>query len=120
MSDYKYIDMTYLNDLAMGSNDFMIEMLESFTKTTPESIQTMKNSVGSEDWKIIGGLAHKLKTSYSFMGMDNMVTLSKTLQDLGLEGEGVEKIPGMIEEMHQEYIKAETELLLELDKLKND
>ena len=120
MGDYKHIDMTYLNDLAMGSNDFMIEMLESFTKTTPESIKTMKESIASADWKTIGGLAHKLKTSYSFMGMDNMVTLSKTLQNFGLEGDNVDKIPGMINEMHEEYIKAEVELLLELDKLKND
>ena len=120
MSDYKHIDLTYLNDLAMGSNHFMIEMLESFTKTAPISIQTMKDSIASEDWRTIGGLAHKLKTSYSFMGMDNMVTLSKNLQNFGLNGESVTEIPNMITEMHEEYIKAEVELLLELDKLKND
>lgn len=120
MSEYKHIDMGYLNDLALGSNDFMIEMLESFTATTPVSIQKMKDCIPNGDWKTIGGLAHKLKTSYSFMGMDNMVTLSKTLQDLGMEGVNTSDIPSMINDMHEEYCKAEIELIAELDKLKNE
>jgi len=120
MSEYKHIDMGYLNDLALGSNDFIIEMLESFRATTPKSIQTMKDCVNNNDWKKIGGLAHKLKTSYSFMGMDNMVTLSKTLQDLGMAGENTTEIPNMINEMDEAYFKAEVELLIELNKLRND
>lgn len=120
MSDYQHIDMSYLNDLALGSNDFKIEMIESFTKTTPESIEKMKACVTENDWKTIGGAAHKLKTSYSFMGMDSMVTLSKELQDLGLAEENTTEIPNMIQTMADAYKLAEVELLIELNKLKND
>lgn len=119
MSDYQHINLSYLNELAMGSNSFIIEMLESFTNTTPGSIEKMKGCLATSDWKTIGSTAHKLKTSYSFMGMDNMVTLSKTLQDCGLAEERTDEMPAMITEMQEAYQKAEVELLIELNKLKN-
>ena len=118
MSAYQYIDLSYLEDLAMGSNDFKIEMLESFTRTTPESITKMLGCIENKDWKTLGGIAHKLKTSYSFMGMEDMVALSKELQDLGLEEQEVERIPAMVAQMKSAYEKAETELKEELAKLK--
>jgi len=119
MSEYQHIDMTYLDELALGSNEFKIEMVESFINTTPEAIQKMKEAINSGDWKVLGGIAHKLKTSFSFVGMENMVQLSKSLQDLGLAEEKVEEIPGMVEELSNTYSKAEIELKQELNKLQN-
>ena len=119
MGNYQFIDMSYLEELALGSNEFKIEMLESFLETTPESIFKMRSSITQGDWKAVGAMAHKMKTSFSFVGMENMVQLSKSLQDLGLAEEKTDEIPGMVEELAGTYAKAEVELKEELSKLQN-
>lgn len=119
MGSYQIIDMSYLEELALGSNEFKIEMIESFVETTPESIKKMKSSIESGDWKAVGAMAHKMKTSFSFVGMENMVQLSKKLQDLGLAEENTDQIPGMVNEVAETYAKAEVELKAELNELKN-
>lgn len=119
MGDYQFIDMSYLEDLALGSNEFKIEMLESFLNTTPESIDKMNRFISNGDWKGVGAIAHKMKTSFSFVGMGNMVQLSKKLQDLGLAGERTGEIAGMVTELADTYKKAEVELKQELSKLQN-
>lgn len=119
MSNYKNIDLSYLDELALGSNEFKIEMIESFITTTPESIETMKKSIEEGNWKTIGGLAHKMKTSFSFVGMENMVQLSKKLQDLGLAEEKTNEIPAMVSELASVYAEAEVELKAELQNLQN-
>lgn len=119
MGDYSYIDMSYLEELALGSNEFKIEMIESFVKSTPESITKMKDAMSIGDWKTLGAQAHKMKTSFSFVGMENMVQLSKKLQDMGLAEENVADIPEMVAELEDTYTKAEVELKQELNKLQN-
>ena len=118
MRKYQHIDLNYLNDLSLGSKDFMQELITSFIKTTPDSIAKMQDCIGKQDWQQIGGIAHKLKTSFSFMGMENMVKVSKVLQDLGLNNKGLDKIPALVEEVVKEYPLAEAELKEELLQLK--
>ena len=119
MGNYQIIDLSYLEELALGSKEFKIEMIESFVNTTPESISKMKDSIITKDWKTLGGIAHKMKTSFSFVGMENMVQLSKSLQDLGLAEERTNEIPAMVEELAGVYAQAEIELKQELNKLQN-
>lgn len=119
MGKYQYIDLNYLSDLSLGSKDFMQDILNSFIKTTPDSIAKMKESSENKDWQQVGGIAHKLKTSFSFVGMDRMVEVSKNLQDYGLNAKELDKIPALIEEMIQTYAKAEIELKEELLQLQH-
>lgn len=119
MGNYNTIDLSYLEEIALGSSEFKIEMIESFMKNTPEAISKMKKCISESDWKNLGSTAHKLKTSFSFVGMENMVQLSKTLQDLGLSEERTNEIPQMVEELAATYLQAEEELKQELQELKN-
>jgi HPt (histidine-containing phosphotransfer) domain-containing protein len=120
MGKYEYIDMSYLEELALGSNEFKAEMIESFLKSTPESITQMKEAISAANWKTVGRVAHKLKTSFSFVGMENMVQLSKEIQDASLEAQNIEEIPRMVEELADCYLKSEVELEKELEELKNN
>ena len=120
MGKYEYIDMSYLEELALGSDDFKVEMIESFLKSTPDSITKMKEAIAEANWKMVGVVAHKLKTSFSFVGMENMVQLSREIQDAGLEAQNIEEIPRMIEELADYYLKSEVELKKELEELKKN
>lgn len=118
MTDYKFIDLNYLNDLALGSKDFIEDMISSFLKNTPESIVRMETALVKSDWEQIGKIAHKVKTSFTFMGMEGTVTQAKTLQDFGLKGSNLEDIPGLISDIKEAYNNAEAELNVELTSLK--
>ncbi|MCX6182629.1 MAG: Hpt domain-containing protein [Bacteroidetes bacterium] len=119
MANYKHIDLNYLNDLSLGSKDFMEDIINSFLKTTPGSIEKMKECLVKQDWQQIGGIAHKLKTSYSFMGMSDMVEVSKELQECGLKVKELEKIPALLDQMTTAYGLAEVELKEELSQLQS-
>lgn len=112
--------MSYLEELALGNDDFKAEMIELFLKSTPESIKQMKEAISAANWKTVGGVAHKLKTSFSFVGMENMVQLSREIQDAGLESKNIEEIPRMVEELADYYLKSEVELKKELEELKKN
>lgn len=118
MTDYKFIDLNYLNDLALGSKDFMEDMISSFLKNTPESLNRMHAALKTSDWEQIGKTAHKLKTSFTFMGMEETVVKAKQLQDNGLNASNLEDIPQLIEDLQTAYNNAESELNVELSALK--
>ena len=119
MRKYQHIDLNYLIDLSLGSKDFMEDLIISFIKTTPDSISKMQECVAAKDWQQVGGIAHKLKTSFSFMGMETMVEVSKSLQEFGLNNKELEKIPALVEEVVKEYPLAEAELKQELSQLQH-
>lgn len=117
MAEFKYIDLNYLQDLALGSKDFMIDMISSFLKTTPDALEKLKKANEEGDWKKVGSVAHKLKTSFSFMGMEDTVETAKALQDFGLNEHSVDQIDGLIEKMIVDYNNAEGELQSELSNM---
>lgn len=118
MTDYQFIDLDYLNDLALGSEEFIEDMISSFIKNTPESITRMETALLKSDWEQIGKVAHKLKTSFTFMGMEETVVKAKTLQDNGLNSRNLEDVRGLIADIKLAYNNAESELNLELTSLK--
>lgn len=118
MTDYQFIDLDYLNDLALGSKEFTEDMISSFLKNTPESITRMETALVKSDWEQIGKIAHKLKTSFTFMGMEETVVKAKTLQDNGLNSRNLEDVPDLIADIKLAYNNAESELSLELTSLK--
>lgn len=117
MSEFKYIDLNYLKDLALGSKDFMVDMISSFLKTTPEAFERIEQALTESDWKKVGSVAHKLKTSFSFMGMDGTVELAKKVQDCGLNEENTDEIPALVESMVKDFNNAKGELEEELNNM---
>lgn len=118
MTDYQFIDLDYLNDLALGSKEFVEDMISSFLKNTPESITRMETALLKSDWEQIGKIAHKLNTSFTFMGMEETVVKAKALQNNGLKATNLEDIPGLISDIKLAYQNAESELSSELTSLK--
>ena len=117
MTSYKHIDLNYLEDLALGSKDFIEDMISSFLKSTPESLKKMEEALNKEDWNRVGSIAHKLKTSFSFMGREEPLKKAKALQDYGLNETNVELIPELVEDLNNAFHRAKSELEEELTSL---
>jgi HPt (histidine-containing phosphotransfer) domain-containing protein len=75
------LDLSFLYEIADGSNEFVIESIDMLLKQAPESLQSLDNSIKTQDWPAAAGAAHKLKPSMGFFGM---LISQQLLQDVEL------------------------------------
>ena len=64
------LDLSYLRDVASGSAEFMIEMIDIFLDQTPEYFEQLDAAVKAKDWKTTAEISHKIKPTLVFMGVD--------------------------------------------------
>ncbi len=92
-------NLDYLRGVCNGDVDFMQEMINTFITKTPEMLLGMRESVQSSDWSQVGSIAHKLKPSITFMGIDRVKQLVKDIEESGKERKNIEELPGMVESL---------------------
>ncbi|SRR5258708_432254 len=63
------LDLSFLYDIADGSNEFVIESIDMLLNQAPESLQSIGESLKTQDWPTAAAAAHKLKPSAGFFGM---------------------------------------------------
>ena len=107
-------DLSYLVSLCGNDDDFKTEMIETFLKNTPPLINDMKNYLLDSDWKKIGDIAHKMKPSFSFMGIHTAKELILNIERLGRQMEDVASISTMVLELESICNEAFSELETEL------
>ena len=68
---HQLINMHYLHDLSKGNTSFEKNMLEQFIAQLPEELSLLKKAVVAEDIPAIRASAHNLKTTVSFIGLED-------------------------------------------------
>ena len=81
MSDNQDFDLSFLYEIADGSNEFLVDSIDMFLQQTPELIKTIDTAIAAGDWSTAGGAAHKLKPNLGFFGMVNS---QATMQEIEL------------------------------------
>ncbi len=69
---YKYIDLTYLNDITDGNKEMIDELINIFIEQIPEFTEGFKEGFSNKDWNKIAAVAHKAKSSVISMGMNDL------------------------------------------------
>ncbi len=78
------IDLTYLKSLPGANDEFVKEMIDIFIEDTPKELDKIAKAIGDQDFAAIKRIAHKLKTSVSFMGLNQIVPLLKEMEAKGI------------------------------------
>lgn len=65
------VDLSYLKDVASGSDEFMIDMIDLFLDQTPAYFEQLEQFIIEEDWTKVADIAHKIKPTLAFMGVDS-------------------------------------------------
>jgi len=68
-NDYKIINLEYLSVMT-DNDDFMREILETFIAQVSEIQKSILSALSILDYKTLGGLVHKAKSSVSIIGME--------------------------------------------------
>jgi len=80
------IDLSYLRDVASGSDEFMIDMIDLFLDQTPLYFEQMEQHIQEEAWSKVADIAHKIKPTLAFMGVDSakdsMAEIEKNARNL--------------------------------------
>lgn len=80
------LDLSYLQDVASGSNEFMIDMIELFLNQTPGYFEQLDQLIKDENWPVVADIAHKIKPTLSFMGVESarggMAEIEKNARNL--------------------------------------
>ena len=63
------LDLTFLYEIADGSNEFIVESIDMLLQQTPEQLKNIGDAIKSNDWVAAAAAAHKLKPSMGFFGM---------------------------------------------------
>lgn len=105
-----HIDLTYLKQLSNGSNEFITQMISIFMVQTPEAIDLMYKYLQSSEWKLLKGVIHKMKPSFSFMGIKELETIAVSAEKYCETETDLDKLPGLIQRIKEVCSEALREL----------
>jgi HPt (histidine-containing phosphotransfer) domain-containing protein len=95
----KHIDLDYLRQISNGSNEFVLQMIAVFTEEIPGEIENLEKHLANQDWKSLRATAHKMKPSYSFMGVKELEELVHSVEEFTDEKKA--ELPGMIKSIRE-------------------
>lgn len=86
ISDQNF-DLTFLLEIADGSNEFIVESVELFLKQTPELMYAIDDAIRAKQWGAASQSAHKLKPNLGFFGMIDSQSLMQEVEAMCKTGE---------------------------------
>ncbi len=82
MADYtnQDLDLSLLNEIADGSDEFIVDTIDMFMQQTPVILQEIETGIAANDLPTAGAAAHKLKATLGFFGMLNTQALIQQIE----------------------------------------
>lgn len=117
MTENRLTDLTYLNDISMGDDSLVIEMVELFLENAPPTMENLKSHESEGNWEKLAAEAHKFKPTLSYMGMEDAKQLLIEIEQDAKKGTNLETIDTRIEELQSYCQKAYGELQSKLKQM---
>jgi HPt (histidine-containing phosphotransfer) domain-containing protein len=111
--EYKFINTEYLDSVSGGDPEIIRELVILFKEQSVEISGEMKSLFSAGNYKMLGLLAHKAKSSVSIMGMSDLAAMLKTFELQAREG----KEPHLYESYIARFQSETLEAIAELDDL---
>jgi HPt (histidine-containing phosphotransfer) domain-containing protein len=77
---FEYIDMSFINDMSGGDNEFLVQMLEIYFAAIPKEITALQEAVRNDDSNAVVFSAHKLKGSFNFIGNKQLTKMLEKIE----------------------------------------
>lgn len=88
MPDYSApnLDLTFLYEIADGSNEFIVESIDMFLQHTPALLREINEAIAAANWPVAAAAAHKLKPNLGFFGMLDSQALAQEVEYMAKTG----------------------------------
>lgn len=107
------VDLDYIYTISDNDRDFIKEMLTTFVKITPESIDAINNALETKNWKEMARLAHKIKPSILLLGIDEFSNLIREIEKISKNEIDLNSISVKVSQLN----KYSLEVLADIDDL---
>ncbi|MFM6954120.1 MAG: Hpt domain-containing protein [Sphingobacteriaceae bacterium] len=94
------LSLAYLQDIADGNAEFMIEMMDIFLKQTPEYLVQIEQALVLEDWQTVAEIAHKIRPTFAFIGADETKEQMARIETLARSGKDLAEIAPIFKQTH--------------------
>lgn len=101
MSKTFKVDLSYLNDIAGGNVEFVIDMIDIFLEQTPGYFEQLGAAIKQQDWKATGEVAHKIKPTLAFVGAEDLRVKMQELESNARALVNLDTIPESFEEINE-------------------
>ena len=87
MPDFKTdLDLTFLYEIADGSNEFIVESITMFIDQSPDILQELSSALSTGNWAEAALAAHKIKANLGFFGMLNSQSIIQQIESACKDG----------------------------------
>lgn len=83
--NYKIIDIKHINNFTSGDPVFIRQLVDIFLKRTPEYMKELKAAVDNKDWTQIKTMAHKVKPTFTYVGMGSFTNKVGSIEDYAIK-----------------------------------
>ena len=92
----KVCDLSALQAMANGKNDFLIKFFELFIQQVPPQVQRMQEAATQNNWTAVANLAHQLKSNFDTLGISSLQQPIRNLEDYAKQQINLTAIPGLL------------------------
>lgn len=91
------IDLSPLREIAGGDNMFVAALLGKMVKQLPLSFTDMDNTCKEEDWNGLKSAAHKAKSTFAYLGLDDMKNQLRDIEHNAMDEINLDQLPGQVD-----------------------
>lgn len=96
----KLYDLSMVEEIAGGNEEFVKQMIEVFLETVPESIELINKYYNENDLLNLKKEAHKLKSTISTVQVPSFIDKIKQMEEIAKTGNGLQLLPTLMEEFN--------------------
>lgn len=80
------VDLTFLNEISDGDQDFITDVLKTFLLEIPKDIEQLKHALKTQSAVDIGRIAHKTKSTLQTLGLHELKELAYSIEQRAKQG----------------------------------
>lgn len=107
------LNLDFMDSLAGDNDTLKKKLLDLVLEETPEELVTLKAAIETKDWDRVRSVAHKMKSTFSYLGLKKILEVIKTIEIEAKEKTDTELIPN-------QFASIESSILENLDLLRNN
>ena len=96
---FEYLNLDYLNIMTGNDTEMMQTMISMLVEELPVEIEKMHTTLQNKDWNELFNISHKMKTTLSFIGNNEMTEINKDVEHHARNQKHLELLPDMIQRL---------------------
>ena len=114
---YNYINLEYMNLMSDEDHDMKKTMLLMLLEDLPLAVHQMREHLNDSNWKDLRAVSHKMKSTLSFVGNDQMTLTNKQIEQISIWQNDLELLPRLISTLNEMVKNVLPELDSELNRI---